>query len=116
MSSNVSSDSISILEPAILRQRRSLELEGIPEETLVGRAGRGDRVAFAELVRSGAIVRVLPGTFVDERLAREERRRLDAHHRVDFGGRHELGVAVDLAVERQVRILHEVDVGAGAGS
>ncbi|MCA9655762.1 MAG: sigma-70 family RNA polymerase sigma factor [Myxococcales bacterium] len=51
MSSNVSSDSISILEPAILRQRRSLELEGIPEETLVGRAGRGDRVAFAELVR-----------------------------------------------------------------
>lgn len=49
--SNASSDSIAILDPAILRQRRSVALDGLSEAALVGRAGRGDRMAFAELVR-----------------------------------------------------------------
>lgn len=51
MSGNASSDSIAILDPSLLQQRQGLDLGELGEPTLVGRAGRGDRVAFAELVR-----------------------------------------------------------------
>ena len=48
---NASSDTLAILDPALLQPRESTELDALPELPLVLRAGRGDRVAFAELVR-----------------------------------------------------------------
>jgi len=48
---NVSSDTLVILDPALLQPLEGLELDALPELSLVLRAGRGDRVAFAELVR-----------------------------------------------------------------
>jgi len=55
MSAHVSNDGIAILDPIALRRsstvHRSGDLGVEPEVALVGRAGRGDRMAFAELVR-----------------------------------------------------------------
>ncbi|MEM7159222.1 MAG: sigma-70 family RNA polymerase sigma factor [Myxococcota bacterium] len=51
MSANASSDSVAILDAGVLSPRPAVPLESLLEPTLVGRAGRGDRVAFAELVR-----------------------------------------------------------------
>ncbi|MCH9679976.1 MAG: sigma-70 family RNA polymerase sigma factor [Deltaproteobacteria bacterium] len=51
MASNVSNDTIAILDPAILQRRSAVPLDTMDEARLVGRAGRGDRIAFAELVR-----------------------------------------------------------------
>jgi RNA polymerase sigma-70 factor (ECF subfamily) len=48
---NASSDTLVILEPALLQARDATELDALPELALVLRAGRGDRIAFAELVR-----------------------------------------------------------------
>jgi len=48
---NASSDTLTILDPALLQPHDGIELDGLPELSLVLRAGRGDRVAFAELVR-----------------------------------------------------------------
>jgi RNA polymerase sigma-70 factor (ECF subfamily) len=48
---NASSDTLAILDPALLQPREGTELDALPELPLVLRAGRGDRVAFAELVR-----------------------------------------------------------------
>jgi len=48
---NVSSDTLAILDPALLPAHDVLELDALPELSLVLRAGQGDRVAFAELVR-----------------------------------------------------------------
>lgn len=50
MASSISSDTIAILDPAVLR-RQEVPLDEMAESMLVTRAGRGDRVAFAELVR-----------------------------------------------------------------
>ncbi|MCA9706268.1 MAG: sigma-70 family RNA polymerase sigma factor [Myxococcales bacterium] len=50
MASSISSDSIAILDPSVLRPREE-PLDAVAEPALVVRAGRGDRVAFAELVR-----------------------------------------------------------------
>ena len=51
MSANASSDTVAILDTGVLSPRAEAPLESLLEPTLVGRAGRGDRVAFAELVR-----------------------------------------------------------------
>lgn len=48
---NASSDTLAILEPALVPVRDAVELDALPELTLVLRAGRSDRMAFAELVR-----------------------------------------------------------------
>ncbi len=48
---NASSETISVLDPGLLAPRRTVDLESLAEPALVGRAGRGDRIAFAELVR-----------------------------------------------------------------
>ncbi len=48
---NVSSDTLAILDPARLHAPDVVELDALPELALVLRASRGDRVAFAELVR-----------------------------------------------------------------
>lgn len=48
---HVSSDTLSILDPTLLQPREGVELDALPELALVLRASRGDRVAFAELVR-----------------------------------------------------------------
>jgi RNA polymerase sigma-70 factor, ECF subfamily len=49
--SNASSDTLVILDPTLLPVRGPTELDALPELALVSRAGRGDRMAFAELVR-----------------------------------------------------------------
>lgn len=48
---NVSSDTLAVLDPARLHAPDVVELDALPELALVLRASRGDRVAFAELVR-----------------------------------------------------------------
>lgn len=48
---NVSSDTLAVLDPARLNAPDVVELDALPELALVLRASRGDRVAFAELVR-----------------------------------------------------------------
>ncbi len=50
MASSISSDSIAILEPAVLGGA-PVSVEDMAEPALVAKAGRGDRIAFAELVR-----------------------------------------------------------------
>jgi len=50
MASSASSDTIAILDPSVLR-RGEVDLGDLGEAPLVARAGRGDRLAFAELVR-----------------------------------------------------------------
>lgn len=49
--SNASSDTLAILEPGLLAGHGAVDLDVLPEPALVVRAGRGDRAAFAELVR-----------------------------------------------------------------
>lgn len=51
MMSNASSDTLAILDPGLLAGRDPVELDALPEATLVLRAGRGHRESFAELVR-----------------------------------------------------------------
>ncbi len=48
---HTSSDTLAILDPALLQGRGVTELDVVPELTLVLRASRGDRESFAELVR-----------------------------------------------------------------
>jgi RNA polymerase sigma-70 factor, ECF subfamily len=47
----VSSDTLAILDPALAPGHDVAALDTLPEPSLVLRAGRGDRIAFAELVR-----------------------------------------------------------------
>ncbi len=51
MGSGASNETVAILDVGVLPRRRTAALDSLPESTLVARAARRDRLAFAELVR-----------------------------------------------------------------